>query len=156
MDCVDRSRTRMELRSISTAATPPKFSETCNMRIMYRVFLWLFAGNQMKVDSPNKSPFATVSRRGMGNGARQGFRCRITLRTEKTARATAYDGNSVRSSVRIGRWRLRSNFPPREPVVVCSRNRVWLGNALQIAAPDFSRLLRIVRFSPNEGPIWVR
>ena len=48
----------------------------------------------------------------------------------------AYDGNSVRFSVRIGRWRLRSNFPPREPVVVCSRNRVWLGNALQIAAPD--------------------
>src|SRR5579864_7020026 len=48
----------------------------------------------------------------------------------------AYDGNSVRFSVRIGRWRLRSNFPPREPVVVCSRNRVWLGNALQIAEDD--------------------
>ena len=47
MDGVDRSRTRMELRSISTAATPSKFSETCNMRIMYRVFLWLFAGSQM-------------------------------------------------------------------------------------------------------------
>ena len=47
MDCVDVSWTRMELRSISTAATPSKFSETCNMRIMYRVFFWLFADSQM-------------------------------------------------------------------------------------------------------------
>ena len=37
----------MELRSISTAATFLKFSETCNMRIMYRVFFWLFADSQM-------------------------------------------------------------------------------------------------------------
>jgi len=32
---------------ISTVATPLKFSETCNMRIMYRVFFWLLAGSQM-------------------------------------------------------------------------------------------------------------
>lgn len=47
VDCVDRSRTRMDLRSISTAETPSKFSETCNIRVMYRVFFWLFAGSQM-------------------------------------------------------------------------------------------------------------
>jgi len=55
----------------------------------------------------------------------------------------AYDGNSVRFSVRIGPWRLLSNFPPREPVVVCSRNRVWLGNALQIAVPQTSTIDRV-------------
>jgi len=47
IDGVDLSWIRMELRSISTVATPLKFSETCNMRIMYRVFFWLLAGSQM-------------------------------------------------------------------------------------------------------------
>src|SRR5207302_9990986 len=56
MDCVDLSWTRMELRSISTAATPSKFSETCNIRIMYRDFFRLFAGSQTYVDSPNSLP----------------------------------------------------------------------------------------------------
>ena len=46
MDCIDLSWTRMELCSISTAATPSKFSETCSMRIMYRDVFWLLAGSQ--------------------------------------------------------------------------------------------------------------
>ena len=62
------SRTTAEPRLSLTVATPLKLSGTSSISIMYLVSFVLLASSHLYVDAPNRLPFVTVARRGMGNG----------------------------------------------------------------------------------------
>lgn len=60
--------TRTEPDLSLTVRTPRKPSGTSSMSAMYLMVSVLPAGNHLYVDSPNRSPFVSVARLGMGNG----------------------------------------------------------------------------------------
>ena len=63
----------------------------------------------------------------------------------------AYDGNSVRFSVRIGRWRLTVEFSAAGACCGMFPKPRLAGNALQIAAPDLFYAL-VFLLSSFAGP----